>query len=164
MDASTKDPTRAGGWEGFRKWRGLVVDCLAFAGIVAGGACLGYLVANGQLSDRMKEREKAHAEEVQRLTQAQRDALLAITGNLKQTAEKVDETAERVSDAANATAVAADQAGVAVGQAKTAVVKANQAVAAAKAKPSPPSPPAAVQPDVVNSEIRRVNKQLEKPK
>lgn len=121
----------------YRHVRDLFKGCLLLATLVGSGAFLGYwLAAEGA--------RQAHLEEIGRLQQAHRTALLAVSGKLQLAAEN--------------TAQAADTAAAAAETAQGAAAIADKAAKAAGV------PAAAIERDrkAINSTIQRANERITK--
>jgi len=119
--------------------------CVVIGGLVGGGVSIGYFIG-------VQQQKQDSLAEIDRLQHAW--------------GLRIGKASAAVEDAATAASNAAEVVGEVAGRVDAAATKADKAakaavVQAAKvAKSMPPAPPAAVQPEVVNREIRRANEKL----
>ncbi|MCS4508880.1 hypothetical protein [Xylophilus ampelinus] len=126
----------------YRKWREVGEACILLATLLASGAGLGYWAGTERMRGMLIEDRQDHLEELQRLQDANRMALQAISGRLAQAAGST-----------------AEAAGVAATAAETAQVAAQTASKAAKAAGVPA---AAIEQDrkAINSAIGKANARI----
>lgn len=128
-----------------RSLRNIFNACAVIGGLVGGGVSIGYFIG-------VQQQKKDSLAEI--------DRLMHVWGI------RIDRASAAVEDAATAASNAAEAVGEVAGRVDAAADKADKAakaavVQAAKvAKSAPPAPPAAVQPEVVNREIRKANEKL----
>lgn len=114
--------------------------CVVIGGLVGGGVSIGYFVG-------IEQQKRASLEEIERLQKAY--------------GQRIDRASDAVVDAAGATKDAAEAVGEIAGRVDAAASKADKAARLAAARTQGGAErPAAVQPEVVNREIRRANERL----
>lgn len=128
----------------------------ALAGLVLAGALLGVALSSAYYRDAL-----AQERDVNRLMFVDLAAKLdTLAGRLDGTASKQAATANKLEDATSSVTTVVEKVDQAAAKAEVAAkTAAAQAAKVAKAIPPVP-PPAAVQPEVVNREIRKANEKL----
>jgi hypothetical protein len=138
-----------------RYYGGHVKALFALAGILVAGALLGGTLVSAYYRETLLQEREVNRGMFVDLAKKLDDLTKRVDGTANTqaaTAGKLQDTTKAVTDAVDKVDVAADKADKV---AKAVIV---QAAKVAKAIPAPP--PAAVQPDVVNREIRKANEKL----
>jgi hypothetical protein len=140
-----------------RDYSGHIKAMIALAGFVLAGALLGGTISAAYYRDALQQERETNRGMFVDLT----TKLDAIGKRLDGTANTQAATAGKLQDATTAVTEVADKVDAAAEKAdKVAKAVVVQAAKVAKAMPPPPAPAPAVQPDVVNREIRKANEKL----
>lgn len=147
-----------------RDYGGHIKAMLALALLLLAGGLLGAALTSAYYRDTLHQEREVNRVMFVDLTVKTDDitkSLEAITRRLDGTASTQAATAGKLQDTATAVTEVADKVDAAAATAdKVAKAVIVQAAKVAKAIPPRPAPPAAVQPDVVNREIRKANERL----
>lgn len=149
-----------------RGYSGHIKAMVAIACFVLAGALLGGTISAAYYRDALQQERETNRGMFVDLTAKMDDitkSLEAITGRVDGTASTQAATAGKLEDATTAVNEVVDKVDAAAEKAdKVAKAVIVQAAKVAKALPAPAAqaPPAAVQPEVVNREIRRANEKL----
>ena len=147
-----------------RDYGGHIKAMFALALLVIAGALIGATITSAYYRDTLQqEREVNRGMFVDLALKMDgiAERLDQITSRLDGTASTQAATAGRLKDATTAVTEVVDKVDAAADKAdKVAKAVIVQAAKVAKAIPAAPPPPAVVQPDVVNREIRRANEKL----
>jgi hypothetical protein len=127
---------------------------MVLGGLAGGGMALGYYAA-------VQVERASHVQEIARLQAAYGVTIEALTKRLDATADRTAKAATKVDAAANTVGDVVDKVDAAASKAdraaRAAVTTAAKAAAVTK---QTPAPSVAVQPEVVNREIRRANERI----
>lgn len=130
--------------------RRTIETLLVVGGLAGGGATLGFYAAT-------QIERTAHIAEIDRLQAANKIAMDAVLRQVERATESAATASASAADAAATIGDVADKVDAAASKADKAAKLAAAKAVVAKA---PAPPPAAVQPDVVNLEIRRANERI----
>lgn len=146
MQSCDHPPRKSVFWGHLRR---TVESLLVVGGLAGGGATLGFYAAT-------QIERTAHTAEIERMQAANKIAMDAVLSKVALVTERAATASASAADAAATIGDVADKVDAAANKAD----KAAKLAAAKVAVKAPILPPAAVQPDVVNSEIRRANERM----
>jgi hypothetical protein len=141
-----------------KPWRRNIETLAIVSCLFLGGVGTGFVWATRNAEAQVTQMRGDHIRELERLSKSHEFAISALSKGVAKAADSVAVASEQASAAAEAV-------GDVAGKVDAAATKADKAarLAASKASAKAP-PPAAVQPEVVNQEIRRANERIKERK